>query len=261
MQTTSDERWDTFAATGVAGGVLWRRHSDSVNRALVERWFPRAPLARVLKTDLYDEAAEEGVAPALAERAGTVVGIDLAGAVIDAARRRHPWLETACADVRRLPFEDGAFDAVLSVSTLDHFAAEAEIEAALRELHRVVAPGGAVVLTLDNVANPIVALRNALPLRLLRRPGLVPYPVGVSCGPRRLRALLERSGFAVDDMSATLHCPRVAAVRAADAVHRRGGPEAQRRFLRFLSGWETLGRLPTRYLTGHFVAAGARRLP
>jgi SAM-dependent methyltransferase len=211
----------------------------------------------VLKTDLYDEATADGIASSLAARAESVVGVDVAPAVVAAAQRRHPWLRSVHADVRRLPFDDADFDVIVSISTLDHFPARAEMERALRELHRVLAPGGTLLITLDNLANPVVALRNALPLGPLQRLGLVPYYVGASCGPRRLRALLGSSGFEVEAITATMHCPRVACVRAAGLLHRHARTTTQRRFLRLLWAWERLGRLPTRFLTGYFVAARA----
>ena len=236
---------------------LWRRHSDAVNTALVQRWLPARP-RRILKTDLFDEAVSDGVYPALAQR-GHVVGIDRSDAVVAAARARHPALQAVHADVRDLPFADGEFDAVLSLSTLDHFETLAGLSDAVRELHRALAPGGTLLLTLDNAANPAVRLRNALPFRLLHRLGLVPYSVGATCGPATLRRALADAGFRVERVDAVMHAPRAPAVAAAGLLGRHAGPRAQRRFLALLSRLEVLGRLPTRYVTGYFVAARARR--
>jgi SAM-dependent methyltransferase len=81
-----------------------------------------------------------------------LVGVDLAEAEV-------PGLTAVQADVRELPFEDGAFDLVLCVSTLEHVGAdntgyglEAEDDAAsrltaLRELRRVLSPGGRLLIT------------------------------------------------------------------------------------------------------------------
>src|SRR5204863_8026948 len=83
----------------------------------------------------------------------------------DATRDLHsfPTRRSSDLDVRALPFADGSFDVVVSTSTLDHFQARADIDTALRELHRVLASDGLAVVTLDNPWNPLVALRNALP--------------------------------------------------------------------------------------------------
>ena len=81
-----------------------------------------------------------------------LTGVDLAEADV-------PGLTSVQADVRELPFENGGFDLVLCVSTLEHVGAdnsgyglEAEDDGAsrltaLRELRRVLAPGGRLLIT------------------------------------------------------------------------------------------------------------------
>ena len=263
--------WNRLATAWLARARpqrLWRAHSDAVNRRLLERWLPRpdgpdgVPAAgRVLKTDLFEEAVGAGQASLLAARFGSVAGMDLAWAVGAAARRCRPDLYVAVADARRLPYADGAFDAVVSLSTLDHLDSTEALLGALTELARVLRPGGRLVLTLDNPANPLLALRQALPFPLLHRLGLVPYFCGPSLGPRPLRAALDAVGFEVREVTAVLHCPRVLAVPAAALLDRAASPRVGRVFLRILAAFERLGRLPTRYLTGHFVAAWCVRRP
>jgi SAM-dependent methyltransferase len=121
-----------------------------------------------------------------------------------------------------LPFVDEAFDVIVSNSTLDHFGSWAELGASLHELHRVLKTRGLLIITLDNRANPIVALRNAAPFPLLHRLGLVPCYVG---GARVLTSYAET--------------------------------KTQRRFLQLLLSFERLSCRPTRFLTGHFVAVRA----
>ena len=81
-----------------------------------------------------------------------LTGVDLAEADV-------PGMTTVRADVRELPFEKGTFDLALCVSTLEHVGAdnsgyglEAEEDAAsrltaLRELRRVLAPSGRLLIT------------------------------------------------------------------------------------------------------------------
>ena len=238
---------------------LWRRFSDRVTTELLDAWLP-AGMERVLKTDLFDEAVSEGLHPLLASRAREVVGIDVAPSVIGAACARYPSLGRSLADVRRLPFATASFDAAVSTSTLDHFDSEADIASSLAELARVVRTGGTLVLTLDNPSNPLVALRNALPQTGLRRVGLVPYQVGVTCGARRAAELLRGAGFEVIESRGFVHCPRALAVALARVAGRRSAA-VQARFVGALRAFERLDALPTRFLTGHYVALRARRLP
>ena len=115
-------------------------------------------------------------------------------------------------------------------------------------------PGGQLLLTMDNLANPLIALRNSLPFVLWKRLGLVPYFVGTTCGPRRLRRAVLSVGFKLLETTAIMHCPRVLMVRRARKLQAEGRPEAQARFLRRLMRYEILARWPTRFLTGYFVA-------
>ena len=231
---------------------VWRAHTDAVYRSLVSQWLPTA-VRMLLKTDAFDEAVSAGVYPALADRCERIVAADIATPVLAAARARYGLIECTCADVRKLPFADESFDAVVSLSTLDHFDALSEIEVSLAEIARVLRPGGTLLLTLDNLVNPLVALRAIVPFRLLHRLGIVPYQVGRTCGPRRARRMVENAGFQVRDTAAILHCPRVVAVAVAGRL-RPDQSRAKRMFLSFLAGMEHLRWLPTRYLTGNFVA-------
>lgn len=241
---------DAWRATRPA--TLLRAYSDAVNIALVERWLPARP-GRVLKTDLFDEAVGAGLYASLSRRCGDVVGVDVSAQVIAAARARLPELEAVQGDVRALPFGDESFDVVVSNSTLDHFASRADVAASLGELRRVLRPGGHLLVSFDNAGNPLVAVRNALPEAFRRRSRLVPYPVGVTAGPRGLRRLLAGAGFAVERAAAVMHFPRV--VGRLCAVAFPAGP-----LLRTMLAFERLERLPTRSLTAQFAAALARRV-
>jgi len=237
---------------------LWRTYCDALYGRLLDRWMPDAQVAAALKTDLYDEAVADGLAPRLAEGAERVIGFDVSMPAADAARRRYPWLRTALADARALPFAPGSLDLVLSNSTLDHFDVAADIERSLAQLAEALRPGGHLVITLDNPHNPFVWLRNALPLSMLRRLGIVPYYIGATHSLSRLRQLLTTCGFEVLETTAITHCPRVLMVPIARRLEQASAAR-RARFLRFLNAWEVLERLPTRYVSGHYVAALAVR--
>jgi SAM-dependent methyltransferase len=72
---------------------------------------------------------------------GKVLGIDAAAAVVDAARRDHPGVAFETGDVYALACEDAAWDIVHAHQVLQHLA---DPVAALREMRRVVKPGGLV---------------------------------------------------------------------------------------------------------------------
>jgi ubiquinone/menaquinone biosynthesis C-methylase UbiE len=239
--------------------ALWRVHSDAVYGALLERWLPNGQVDHVLKTDLFDEAVGDGLYRVLASRSRAVIAVDVSHLAAHAARARHTALRGLAADCRCLPFADSTFDVIVSNSTLDHFESFNELRVSLRELYRVLQTGGQMLLTLDNLSNPMIALRNSLPWWLLSRLHVVPYYVGATCGPRRLQRVLGHIGFEVLEVDAIMHQPSVLAVASARRLQRRAAPETQKRFLALLMALERLSRWPTRFLTGHYVAVRARK--
>ena len=135
---------------------LWRAHSDSVNKGLLTRWLPDREIESLLKTDLFDEAVSDGLSSLLNSLAKSVFYIDTSFEVHQRAKRRRPNLQTIRTDVRCLPFSQGSFDGIISNSTLNHFKSLDEILTSLRELYRMLRPGGQMILTLDHLANPIL---------------------------------------------------------------------------------------------------------
>jgi ubiquinone/menaquinone biosynthesis C-methylase UbiE len=84
------------------------------------------------------------VAARAAERGASVVGVDVAEAMISLARRLHPQLEFRPGNAEALPFPDGSFDAVVGNFVMLHLGRP---ERAAAEFARVLAPGGRVALT------------------------------------------------------------------------------------------------------------------
>jgi SAM-dependent methyltransferase len=258
---SADERrhWDMVAAdwSSRRPDRLWGQHADDINARYLARWFPTERARRTLKTDLFDEAWRQGMVPWLLPRTARMVGIDLSPVAVRSAVRRHGQIAAINADICHLPFGGGTFEIVVSNSTLDHFRDPDQIAFGLSELFRVLEPGGRLLLTLDNGANPLVALRNALPFPLLHRLGLVPYYVGVTWPPATLCRALAAVGFEVLDLEAIMHCPRLVAVWLARLLDRRAGAAARKRFLSAIMDFERLAFLPTRFLTAHFMAVHA----
>ncbi|MDZ4806396.1 MAG: class I SAM-dependent methyltransferase [Candidatus Eisenbacteria bacterium] len=238
---------------------LWRSHADQINADWLAGRLPKEPVQRLLKTDLFDEAATAGLYPLLARHARVVVGMDLSSTTAQGAGTRACGLRAICADARALPFADASFDVIVSNSTLDHFPTPTELDESLLELRRVLKPGGELLISLDNRANPVVALRNAIPFHWLRRLRIMPYYVGFTCGPKGLRQRLERDGWEIREMGAILHCPRFFSIHATLFLERWASPAVQQRFIRWLAGFERLAGWPTRYVTGYFVTARAVR--
>ena len=78
------------------------------------------------------------VATRAAERGASVVGVDVAGAMIALAGRLHPGLDLRQPDLHELPFEGGSFDAVVGNFLILHLGRP---EQAVAGFVRMLRPG------------------------------------------------------------------------------------------------------------------------
>jgi SAM-dependent methyltransferase len=84
----------------------------------------------------------------LAAHGAVPVGVEIASAAIDRARRHHPGLDFRLAEIGgELPVEDNAFDVVWSSEVIEHVADTARW---LSEVRRVLRPGGRLLVTTPN---------------------------------------------------------------------------------------------------------------
>jgi len=114
-----------------------------------------------------------------------VYGVDMSDGMLAQARARSSEVQWRKGPAEHLPFDDGALDAVVTTSAFHFF----DQPAALREFHRVLAPGGlAAVATLSP--------RQPLPLHALSANRLNPAH---NPSPAEMRALFETAGFQVND--------------------------------------------------------------
>src|SRR5258708_36813581 len=187
--------------------------------------------------------------------------MDVSARYLSPARRWPSAAGPACAtDVRALAFRRAAFDLVVSPSTLDHFADPRHIAIALREIRRVLRPGGHLLVTLDNPANPILRARRPVARLTGAVGGLIPFPIGLTLSRARLVAVLEREGLEVCASGYLLHMPRLLGLWLGEWAA-RGGHARLAAGLRRLYGLPAplLGALPPRGGTGPLVVLARRR--
>lgn len=90
---------------------------------------------------------------ALRENGAAAIGLDYSLALLRVAREEQPGAPLVRGDMRDLPFRSGSATIALSMFTsFGYFASDAENEAVIREIGRVLAPGGRVLLDYLNAA-------------------------------------------------------------------------------------------------------------
>jgi demethylmenaquinone methyltransferase/2-methoxy-6-polyprenyl-1,4-benzoquinol methylase len=111
-----------------------------------QRWRERsADLARVAPgSQALDVATGTGdLAIALRERGADVVGVDFAEKMLEIARRKAPEIDFRTGNALALEFADDSFDAATVGFGARNFS---DLDQGLREMARVVRPGGRVVV-------------------------------------------------------------------------------------------------------------------
>ncbi len=162
------------------------------------------PMLAELETDPFDNVLDVGcgtgpVIELLAKKYPEkhFVGLDITPAMIEAARSKGLLnAEFVVGDAENLPFGDGGFDAVLCSNSFHHYPNPG---AFLREAHRVLRPGGKLILR-DYTSNDVVVwLMNTFEMPLARLVGHGDVRI-LKMG--EYRELMEATGFAIEKLAA-----------------------------------------------------------
>jgi SAM-dependent methyltransferase len=159
--TTDRERWEA-TQRGLWGRRPedWSELAEPQNASLFTDALNEAGVGA--GTSVLDIGCGSGLALSLAdERGARTSGIDISGPLLAVARRRVPGADLREGGLDVLPFADASFDAVLAVNALQ-FAADPA--SALREVHRVLRPGGR--LAIGGFAAPETCQSTALHLAM-----------------------------------------------------------------------------------------------
>lgn len=179
---------------GVAEENYWFRRHEVVYGAIAHRCAGAVVL---------EAGCGEGYgADLLAGVARTVIGLDLDAATVSHAAGRYPRATVARADLADLPVRDGTCDVVVSLQVIEHLRDQ---ERFLRECHRVLRPGGSLMVSTPN--------------RLTFSPGrdtpLNPFHTRELSGSE-LAGLVREAGFTGVDVFGLHHGVRL---RGFDARH------------------------------------------
>jgi SAM-dependent methyltransferase len=209
---------ETFPDLGGAASTAYYLANE---KRLLAEHLPDLGRCAVLKTDLWDEVKNTRILQWVRSQGASVYGVDISEPTVRQARAAFAdgGLRAAAADVRSLPFRDGSFDAIYSMGTIEHFH---ESATALREMHRVLRPGGRAVVGVPNRWDPFL---RPLLSRALQSVRLYGYGYERSFSRPALRRMMESAGFEVIAETAILFVPGW--LRMADlALHSYARPLA-----------------------------------
>ncbi len=241
---------------------LTAEHYRCAHLNLLSRWVSINSTDSILKTDLFAEAVcpNRSFLWTIIKGGNYVTGIDISEDICTKAGENAARLApdrafsfTTC-DVRSLCFDNNTFDLIISDSTLDHFKQKSDIAVALKELVRVLKPGGTLVITMDNKNNISEPL-----FRLWILLHLSPFYIGKTYSMKELQTALSQAGMQIEEATAIVHNPRFFA-KLMVAVFRGVSPQKHGVWSRKLFDYfDGLENRKTKYLTAQFIAVKATK--
>jgi ubiquinone/menaquinone biosynthesis C-methylase UbiE len=186
----------TAHGRGLNGAVtrLWSFLAPAYDLPVLQQWVYRPPHDEVIaqlraheSRKIADIACGTGILSDRIERElhrDEIYGVDMSDGMLAKARARSKRVNWLRAPAEKLPFDDGALDAIVTTSAFHFF----DQPAALREFHRVLASGGLVAVAALSTRQP-----------LLQAPAANRWKPQHNASPTEMRALFESAGFAISD--------------------------------------------------------------
>ena len=171
---------------------FWGWAAPAYNLPVLQQWVYRpahdeviAQLRAHSSARVADIACGTGILADRIERElhpAEVYGVDMSEGMLNEARARSTGVQWLRGPAEQLPFDDGALDAVVTTSAFHFF----DQPSALRDFHRVLAPGGLAAVSTLSARRP-----------LLQGPSTSRWKVAHHPSPAEMRRLFEGAGFTV----------------------------------------------------------------
>src|ERR1700722_340845 len=171
---------------------VWGFLAPVYDQPFLQQWVYRPPHDEVIarlrdhqSRKIADVACGTGILSDRIERElqpEAIYGVDMSDGMLAQARARSDQVQWLRGPAEQLPFDDGALDAVVTTSAFHFF----DQPAALREFHRVLAPGGVAAVSTLSARRP-----------LLQGPSTSRWKVAHHPSPAEMRRLFEGAGFTV----------------------------------------------------------------
>jgi ubiquinone/menaquinone biosynthesis C-methylase UbiE len=173
---------------------MWSFLAPAYDLPFLQQWVYRPPHNEVIaqlrnhkSRKIADIACGTGILSDRIQRElqpDEVYGIDMSDGMLNQARARSNRVQWLRGPAEQLPFDDGALDAVVTTSAFHFF----DQPAALREFHRVLAPGGLVAVSALSTRQTVLQAPSASRWKPQHNPS-----------PAEMRTLFEDAGFVIGD--------------------------------------------------------------
>lgn len=173
---------------------IWGFLASLYDQPALQQWVYRPPHDEVIarlrdhqSRKIADIACGTGILSDRIERElhpEAIYGVDMSDGMLAQARARSDRVQWLRGPAEQLPFDDGALDAVVTTSAFHFF----DQPAALREFHRVLAPGGLAAVSALSTRQTLLHVSSANKWKPQH-----------NASPAEVRSIFEGAGFTVTD--------------------------------------------------------------
>jgi len=230
-------------------------YKKSEHIKLIKKWALTLKGKKILKTDLYEEAfGEDHFLFWLLKQNENTFGMDISYNIAKKAKLRSGEFNTTfknciVSDIRNCAFKDDSFDLIISNSTIDNLQSK-DVPSAFRELRRILKPSGILILTLDNIHNPLYRLGYTIE-KILRTNR---HYQGSCYSLKTIKRLAQENKLKILDSTAIVHIP-TPFNKLALFLSKFKTRETEKIIRLSVSLFSKLGNKRINLLTGWFIAA------
>lgn len=172
---------------------------------LIKSAFGNIKGKRFLKMDLWNEVNNTRILSWIARSGAITYGTDISGYLVEKSKENfnneHLKAKFVKCDMREMNFPDNYFDFLYTMGTIEHVY---DFEAAIREIYRVVKPGGKAIVGIPNRLDPFLRPVMVWFMDLF---GWYAYSPEHSFTRRELNLMLRVAGFKIVGDSGVLFMP------------------------------------------------------
>jgi len=175
--------------------------------ALIKECFGNLKGKKFLKLDLWNEVNNTRILSWIAKQKADVFGIDISSYLVEKSQENFKKEglkgKFVVCDMRDLQFPDNYFDFIYTMGTIEHVY---DYHVAVREIYRVLKPGGKAIIGVPNRFDPFL---RPLMVWFLDIFGAYAYSPEQCFSRRELKLMLRSIGFEIKCDSGVLFMPGI----------------------------------------------------
>lgn len=194
---------ETGSLFGASSTAFYRRSEVR----LFKRYFGKLSGKKLLKLDLWNETNNTQILLWAAQEGAEVYGLDISDYLVRQARKKFKEAglkgNLIKCDMREIKMADESFDLVYTMGTIEHVS---DYDRAIKEIYRVLKPGGKAIIGVPNKFDPFL---RPLVVWLLTKVGKYPYAPEKSFSYSELEREIKKAGFKLEARTGILFMPGV----------------------------------------------------